>query len=62
MRMFVHKLDLLLNQLQQCGLRTPQCTVQGSLDKPQDRMVLKVKSFSMNSSLLNLFYVSIASF
>lgn len=28
-------------QLQQCGLRTPQCTVQGSLDKPQDRMVLK---------------------
>lgn len=28
-------------QLEQCGLRTPQCTIQGSLDKPEDRMVLK---------------------
>lgn len=30
------------DQLEQCGLRTPQCTIQGSLDKPQDRMILKV--------------------
>ncbi|XP_062177701.1 glutamyl-tRNA reductase-binding protein, chloroplastic isoform X8 [Alnus glutinosa] len=28
-------------QLEQCGLRTTQCTIQGSLDKPEDRMVLK---------------------
>ncbi|KAH7564910.1 hypothetical protein JRO89_XS09G0064300 [Xanthoceras sorbifolium] len=28
--------------LEQCGLRTPQCTIQGSLHKPQDRMFLKV--------------------
>ncbi|KAJ7952032.1 Glutamyl-tRNA reductase-binding protein chloroplastic [Quillaja saponaria] len=28
-------------QLEQCGLRTPQCTLQGSLDKPEDRVVLK---------------------
>ncbi|KAA8541550.1 hypothetical protein F0562_022702 [Nyssa sinensis] len=28
-------------QLEQCGLRTPQCTIQGKLDKPEDRMVVK---------------------
>ncbi|KAM7486908.1 hypothetical protein LguiA_002917 [Lonicera macranthoides] len=28
-------------QLEQCGVRTPQCTIQGSLEKPQDIMVLK---------------------
>ncbi|XP_057474891.1 glutamyl-tRNA reductase-binding protein, chloroplastic [Actinidia eriantha] len=28
-------------QLQQSGLRSPQCTIQGSLDKPEDRMLLK---------------------
>lgn len=28
-------------QLEECGLRTPQCTIQGTLDKPQDRMTLK---------------------
>ncbi|KAL6972576.1 hypothetical protein U1Q18_026749 [Sarracenia purpurea var. burkii] len=28
-------------QLEQCGLRTPQCTIQGSLDKPEDRILLK---------------------
>ncbi|GMH03857.1 hypothetical protein Nepgr_005696 [Nepenthes gracilis] len=28
-------------QLEQCGVRTPQCTIQGSLDKPRDRMLLK---------------------
>lgn len=28
-------------QLEQCGLRTPQCTIQGNLNKPEDRMVLK---------------------
>lgn len=33
-----------LDQLEQCGMRTPQCTIQGSLDKPEDRKVLKVNS------------------
>ncbi|KAL5554539.1 hypothetical protein UlMin_041940 [Ulmus minor] len=28
-------------QLEQSGLRTPQCTILGSIDKPQDRMVIK---------------------
>lgn len=28
-------------QLEQSRLRTPQCTIQGSLDKPEDRMLLK---------------------
>ncbi|GAB2276701.1 hypothetical protein Dimus_011417 [Dionaea muscipula] len=28
-------------QLGQCGVRTPQCTIQGSLAKPRDRMILK---------------------
>ncbi|XP_074288088.1 glutamyl-tRNA reductase-binding protein, chloroplastic [Silene latifolia] len=28
-------------QLEQCGLRTPQCTIQGSLDRPEDKMLLK---------------------
>ncbi|KAF5451894.1 hypothetical protein F2P56_026953 [Juglans regia] len=28
-------------QLEQCGLKTPQCTIQGSLGKPEDKMVLK---------------------
>ncbi|KAK4479219.1 hypothetical protein RD792_014730 [Penstemon davidsonii] len=28
-------------QLEQCGVRTPQCTIQGNLDKPSDNMVLR---------------------
>ncbi|KAD4889459.1 hypothetical protein R6Q59_037198 [Mikania micrantha] len=28
-------------QLQQCGLRTTQCTIQGSLHRPHDQLVLK---------------------
>ncbi|KAH9716098.1 glutamyl-tRNA reductase-binding protein [Citrus sinensis] len=28
-------------QLNQCGLRTPQCTIQGVLGKPKDRMISK---------------------
>ncbi|GFP99107.1 glutamyl-tRNA reductase-binding protein chloroplastic [Phtheirospermum japonicum] len=28
-------------QLEQCGQRTPQCTLQGNLDKPEDRMALR---------------------
>ncbi|XP_010278043.1 PREDICTED: glutamyl-tRNA reductase-binding protein, chloroplastic [Nelumbo nucifera] len=28
-------------QLEQCRTRSPQCTLQGSLDKPEDRMILK---------------------
>ncbi|XP_022147074.1 glutamyl-tRNA reductase-binding protein, chloroplastic isoform X2 [Momordica charantia] len=29
-------------QLEQCGLRTPQCTIQGSLGKPDNKMILKL--------------------
>ncbi|XP_062177706.1 glutamyl-tRNA reductase-binding protein, chloroplastic isoform X12 [Alnus glutinosa] len=36
--------SLHVQQLEQCGLRTTQCTIQGSLDKPEDRMVLKLHS------------------
>ncbi|KAK6915151.1 hypothetical protein RJ641_020268 [Dillenia turbinata] len=28
-------------QLKQCGLRSPQCTIQGIIEKPEDRMTLK---------------------
>ncbi|KZV43203.1 glutamyl-tRNA reductase-binding protein, chloroplastic [Dorcoceras hygrometricum] len=28
-------------QLEQCGVRTPQCTIQGNLEKPGDRMALR---------------------
>ncbi|XP_031739288.1 glutamyl-tRNA reductase-binding protein, chloroplastic isoform X3 [Cucumis sativus] len=28
-------------QLEQCGLRTPQCTIQGSIGKPDNKMALK---------------------
>ncbi|KAI3463167.1 hypothetical protein Pfo_019830 [Paulownia fortunei] len=28
-------------QLEQCGVRTPQCTIQGNLGKPTDRMALR---------------------
>ncbi|OMO65454.1 FMN-binding split barrel [Corchorus olitorius] len=28
-------------QLEQCGLRTPQCTIQGNLEKPADAAVLR---------------------
>ncbi|XP_050225595.1 glutamyl-tRNA reductase-binding protein, chloroplastic [Mercurialis annua] len=28
-------------QLEQCGVRTPQCTIQGSLRKPEDMKILK---------------------
>ncbi|CAK9318879.1 unnamed protein product [Citrullus colocynthis] len=28
-------------QLEQCGLRTPQCTIQGSIGKPDNKMILK---------------------
>lgn len=28
-------------QLEQSGMRTPQCTIQGSLDKPEDKNVVK---------------------
>lgn len=30
-------------QLEQCGVRTPQCTILGNLDKPGDMMALRVK-------------------
>ncbi|KAJ9168636.1 hypothetical protein P3X46_020136 [Hevea brasiliensis] len=37
----VDKRSSLHVQLEQCGMRTPQCTIQGSLQKPEDRKVLK---------------------
>lgn len=37
-------------QLEQCGFRTPQCTILGSIDKPEDRTMLKVNYFSWNSN------------
>lgn len=45
-----------LKQLEQCGLRTPQCTIQGSLDKPEDRMALKVRFMSIFSDSLWSWY------
>lgn len=33
---------LLLNKLEQSGLRTTQCTIQGSLHRPDDEILLKV--------------------
>ncbi|KDP34448.1 hypothetical protein JCGZ_11919 [Jatropha curcas] len=37
----VDKRSSLHVQLEQCGMRTPQCTIQGSLHKPEDKKVLK---------------------
>ncbi|KAE8009109.1 hypothetical protein FH972_005563 [Carpinus fangiana] len=37
----INKRSSLHVQLEQCGLRTTQCTIQGNLDKPEDRMVLE---------------------
>lgn len=38
-------------QLEQCGLRTPQCTIQGCLDKPQDASDLKVLFYTLSFCL-----------
>lgn len=38
-----HVCHLSFEQLEQCGLRTPQCTIQGSIGKPDNQMVLKVQ-------------------
>jgi len=50
----------LWNQLEQCGLRTPQCTIQGSIGRPGDDTVLKVSFFNESltpkNSILNLSY------
>ncbi|XP_062177698.1 glutamyl-tRNA reductase-binding protein, chloroplastic isoform X5 [Alnus glutinosa] len=43
--------SLHVQQLEQCGLRTTQCTIQGSLDKPEDRMVLKDDGLALSTSL-----------
>ncbi|XP_031264929.1 glutamyl-tRNA reductase-binding protein, chloroplastic-like [Pistacia vera] len=40
-KLSVDKKSSLHVQLEQCGLRTPQCTIQGSLDKPEDLNILK---------------------
>ncbi|KAL2933400.1 Glutamyl-tRNA reductase-binding protein chloroplastic [Bienertia sinuspersici] len=37
----IDKRSTLHVQLHQCGVRTPQCTIQGSLDKPEDKVVVK---------------------
>ncbi|XP_021720339.1 glutamyl-tRNA reductase-binding protein, chloroplastic-like [Chenopodium quinoa] len=37
----IDKRSTLHVQLPQCGLRTPQCTIQGSLDKPDDKTAVK---------------------
>ncbi|XP_057548943.1 glutamyl-tRNA reductase-binding protein, chloroplastic [Amaranthus tricolor] len=37
----IDKRSTLHVQLEQCKVRTPQCTIQGSLDKPEDKTVLK---------------------
>ncbi|XP_047328638.1 glutamyl-tRNA reductase-binding protein, chloroplastic isoform X2 [Impatiens glandulifera] len=31
-------------QLEQSGLRTPQCTIQGSIDRPEDKFLLKLQA------------------
>ncbi|CAI9773553.1 unnamed protein product [Fraxinus pennsylvanica] len=40
-KLFSDKRCSLHVQLEQSGLRTPQCTIHGNLDKPGDRMALK---------------------
>ncbi|KAJ0008439.1 hypothetical protein Pint_30506 [Pistacia integerrima] len=47
-KLSVDKKSSLHVQLEQCGLRTPQCTIQGSLDKPEDLNILKLYSFDVN--------------
>ena len=39
------------NQLEQCGLRTPQCTIQGSIARPGDDNAVKVLPLCMFFSL-----------
>lgn len=38
-----HVCHFSFEQLEQCGLRTPQCTIQGSIGKPDNKMALKVQ-------------------
>ncbi|XWS20631.1 hypothetical protein CRYUN_Cryun31cG0119300 [Craigia yunnanensis] len=52
-------------QLEQCGSRTPQCTIQGSLDKPADAKVLRrfdsvwKKRFGEEADVVNLYIVDV---
>ncbi|KAL4279303.1 hypothetical protein GQ457_03G042980 [Hibiscus cannabinus] len=52
-------------QLEQCGLRTPQCTIQGSLNKPADATILRrfdsvwKKRFGEEADVDNLYIVDV---
>ncbi|KAE8722892.1 Proton gradient regulation 7 isoform 2 [Hibiscus syriacus] len=53
-------------QLEQCGLRTPQCTLQGSLNKPADATILRQrfgsvwkKRFGEEADVDNLYIVDV---
>ncbi|KAK8551086.1 hypothetical protein V6N12_039753 [Hibiscus sabdariffa] len=52
-------------QLEQCGLRTPQCTIQGSLHKPADATILRrfdsvwKKRFGEEADVDNLYIVEV---
>lgn len=52
-------------QLNQCGLRTPQCTIRGSLAKPGDRMFSKrllsawTKRFGSEAEEDQLYYIDV---
>ncbi|KAA3489442.1 glutamyl-tRNA reductase-binding protein, chloroplastic isoform X1 [Gossypium australe] len=52
-------------QLDQCGLRTPQCTIQGSLTKPADATILRrfdsvwKKRFGESADIDNLYTVDV---
>ncbi|KAB2028730.1 hypothetical protein E1A91_D05G122300v1 [Gossypium mustelinum] len=52
-------------QLDQCGLRTPQCTIQGSLTKPADATILRwfdsvwKKRFGESADVDNLYTVDV---
>ncbi|KAK8641667.1 hypothetical protein V6N13_011050 [Hibiscus sabdariffa] len=52
-------------QLEQCGLRTPQCTIQGSLHKPADATILRrfdsvwKKRFGEEADVDNLYIVDV---
>ncbi|KAG8494856.1 hypothetical protein CXB51_012465 [Gossypium anomalum] len=54
-------------QLDQCGLRTPQCTIQGSLTKPSDATILRrfdsvwKKRFGESADVDNLYAVDVQS-
>ncbi|KAE8656897.1 Glutamyl-tRNA reductase-binding protein [Hibiscus syriacus] len=44
-------------QLEQCGLRSPQCTIQGNLNKPADATILR--RFGEEADVENLYIVDV---